>query len=261
MITTKKETTAMLHVADVALVFVFCVLYSSFHDGYEGGLLAWAMGLTSLSWYVMIQSPLQPGSYIRTRNVIPAFGSWSHSLFFLGLVLDDYCLLLAGAILLFSIFFYWGRLSHKHFNLALVLRGEITRLGDIEEHIQKTYVSNNRVKLIDSAYSEEHLQIVNEIEWRSLSGSKEERLLMQRREKVPSLGQITFSCLLHGEWRYLEAIRAHIADYLSDDKIQSFTFAYSMDGLHVVNESEWKARVLGTTMYSDKKGDNSRKSH
>ncbi len=154
----------------------------------------------------MIQSPVLPGSYIPARDIIPAFGSWSHSLFFLGLMLDEYWLLIIGAILLFSLFFYWGTLSYKHFNLALVSRGEIAQLGNIEEYIQKNYVSNCRVKLLDSAYSDKHLQIVSEKEWCSLSRSRQEELVMKRKGKVPTIGQITFSCLLHGEWRYLEAL-------------------------------------------------------
>lgn len=245
----------MLHVANMVIVLVFCIVYSSFHNGYqysfyrgyERGLYAWLMSLASLSWYGIARNPSAPEYYMRKRNIIPAFGMWIYSLLLLGIVLHDYVLLFTGVILLLIFLFYFWKLSRKPLNLALVLRGEITHLKDIEEHIQKTRVKNNRVELINSLYAEEHLHIVNESERHLLRESREEGLLTQLREKERSRELLTFSCLpcgerryfsclLHGEWRHLEPIRAHIADYLADDKIQSSDFVCSMDRLYFVNE-------------------------
>ena len=65
---------------------------------------------------------------------------------------------------------------------------------------------------------------------------------MSRREKELEHEQTVFSCVLHGERRYLTEIRAYIANqYLSDGKIQSLDFAYSIDRLYTVSEREWKA--------------------
>lgn len=222
----------MLHLADVALVLVFCILYSSRYGDYSWGLVAWTMSFTSLTWYVVLRNPPLPGYRMKTKNVVLVLGNWSYSLFFLSLLLHDYLLLLTGIILIFSlivlVFLYWRRLSREPLNLTLVVRGGTAYLEDIEAYIRKNCASNDRVELMEFSYTEEPFFIVGGPECRSPIEFKEKRQPTYLREKESSREQVTFSCLLRGEFRYLEAIKAHITDYLSDGKIQRLDFLYHL---------------------------------
>lgn len=232
VIRTKKETTTMVHIADAALVLVFCTMYSSRYGDHSWGLVAWAMSFTSLTWYVAMRNPPLPGYRMKTKNVVLILGSWSYSLLFLGLLLHDYLPLLTGIILIFLLIMlvslYWRRLSRESLNLKLVVRGETAYLEEIEAYIRKNCASSDCMELVELSYTEGPSFIGGGPECRSPTEFKEERQPTHLREKERDREQATFSCLLRGELRYLEAIKAHIADYLSDGKIQRLDFLYSI---------------------------------
>jgi hypothetical protein len=239
VIITRKSAIIMLQLTNIAVVLVFCVLYSSHYHDRGAGIMAWVESFVSLLLYLSLRYPLQLGHSTVTRNIIPALGIWSFSLFFLGIFLEDHLLLFTGIILIFSllmlIFFYLRALSRKRLYSALVLRGEIEYLEDVEQYIQESCI-NNRVELIESGYTEERLRIVNESEWCSLTESEKERSFTQLKEEKPNHDQITFFCSLRGEYRYLGAIGSFVTDYLSDWKIQSYDVIFSLERLHVVRK-------------------------
>lgn len=239
VITTRKSTIVMLQAANAVVVFVFCILYASHYYDRGTGLMAWVESLSSLLLYLSLRNLLILGHSTGTRNIIPALGIWSFSLFFLGIFLENHLLLFTGIILIFSllmlIFFYLRALSRKRLYSALVLRGEIEYSEDVEQYIQESCV-NNRVELIESGYTEERLRIVNESEWCSLAESEKEKSFTQLKEEKPNHDQITFFCSLRGEFRYLGAISSFVTDYLSDWKIQSYDVVFSLERLHVVRK-------------------------
>jgi hypothetical protein len=176
------------------------------------------------------------------KHIIIAFGSWSLSIFFLGMNLHDHSLLFVGIALvsfLFIVaFLHSRRLSRELFYLALILRGEPKYLEDVEEYIRETGVYNNRVELTEPTYTTEQLSVVNESEWYSSTEFRKERLPTQLRKKTLNHEHITFSCLLHGELRYLTPINSFVADYLSDWKVQSSDSVYSLERLHIVRKGK-----------------------
>ncbi len=240
----KKNPVEVIKHANAVLIVVFCVLYSLMNSSLSigAGLIVCAAALFFLYIADMMTFPGLSKGDKRNSRKFSIIAGWFFAFWLFALITESDALkIMSGALFIVAIIcfvFDVRKLSREHFNLGLVLRGEIRYLEDIEEYIQKTYISSNHVELIDLVYSKEHLRIVNESEWRSLAESKERRLPTQLREKGPSREQVTFSCLLHGKWRYLEAIRTHIADYLSDGKIESLDLVYSMDRLYIASESE-----------------------
>ncbi|MBU7037411.1 MAG: hypothetical protein HXS52_05740 [Theionarchaea archaeon] len=231
----------ILHLANVALVLIFCILYPSPYHGYGMRLMAWMSGLTSLTLFTSGQSAPMPEYYTRMKHIIMALGTWSLSVFFCGMYLHDHSLLLAGIALIFSLYIlallHSRGLSRELFYLALILRGEPEYLEDVERYIKETGVYNNRVELIEPIYTTEHLSIVDESKWYSSTEFKKERPLSQLRKKRSNHEHITFSCLLHGELRYMAPIWSFIADYLSDWKIQTRDYVYSLERLHIVKKN------------------------
>jgi hypothetical protein len=238
----RKRTVIMLHLVNIAFVLVFCMLYSSRHYDRAAGLMTGITSLTSSTFFISVREPPLPRYYTRMKNIATALGSWSFSVFFLGLHFHDHPLLLAGIVLISSMcmlaLFYSRRLSRELFYLALVLRGEREYLEDVERYIKETGVYNNRVELIEPIYTTEQLSIVNESEWYSSTEFRKERLLTQLRKKELNHEHITFSCLLHGELRYLRPISSFIADYLSDWKVQTCDSVYSLVRLHIVRKGK-----------------------
>jgi hypothetical protein len=232
----------MLHLTNTTLVLIFCLLYPSRYLYHEPGIMAWLAGFTSLTLYISAPDLPLPEYYTRMRHIIIAFGSWSLSVFFLGMNLDDHSLLLVGIALISSLlivtFLHSRRLSRELFYLALVLRGEPEYLEDVEEYITEAGVRSNRVEFAEPVYTEEHLSVVTESEWYSSTKFKKERPLTQRKKKSLNHEHITFSCLLHGELRYLRPISSFIADYLSDWKIQTSNSVYSLERLHIVRKGK-----------------------
>lgn len=232
----------MLQLANTALVLIFCLRYPSPYFYHEPGIVAWITGLTSLASYISVQGPQLPEYYTRMKHIEIALGSWSFSIFFLSMDLHDHSLFLVGIALISSLFilisFNSRRLSRELFYLALVLRGELEYLEDVERYIRETGVYTNRVELVEPIYTEEHLSIVNESEWYSSTEFKKERPLIQLRKKNLNHEHITFSCLLHGELRYLRPIGSFIADYLSDWKVQTSDSVYSLERLHIVRKGK-----------------------
>lgn len=246
VITTRKDATAILQHANTVIVLIFCILYSSLYHGHGVGLFAWLVGLLFMYGVDRAQNPDVPEFDLRTRKILSALAGWFCSILTLGLFLDKNDLLLIDIIpfILLAVLYisYWKRLSHTRFNLAVVLRGDIRILKEIEDYIQKNYVNNNLVDLVDPAYSKESLCIINESEWRSVAEFKKKGLLTSLREKELNREHTTFSCLLRGEWRHLDALKYHIIDrYLLDRLDHSFNFVYSRDRLYMIGKPEWEA--------------------
>lgn len=246
MITTRKDAATILQHANTVIVLVFCILCSSLYNGYGEGLFAWLLSLLFMYGFDRVQNPDVPEYDLGTRKILSALAGWVCSIFALGLFLDRHDLPLISIILfiILAVLYssYLKKLSHTHFNLTLALRGEISCLKEIEDYIQKSYVSTNLVNLVDSAYSEQRLCIINESEWRSVTEFRKKGLLIPSREKEPNHEYITFLCLVRGEWRHLDAMKYHIIErYLLDKLDHSFNFVYSEDRLFAIEESEWRA--------------------
>lgn len=236
----RKGTVIILHLANIALVLVFCILYSSRHYDRGAGIMIWATSLTSFLTFTSTQESQTPEYYTRMIDIAIALGSWTLPVFFLGIHFHDQSLLFIGIALTFTSFMLIllcsRRLSREQYYLALVLRGEFEYLEDVEQYIKETGVYTYRVELIEPVYTEEHLSIVNESEWYSSAEFGKERLLTQLRKKPLNHEHITFSCLLHGELRYLRPIGSFIADYLSDWKVQSLDSVYWLERPYIVRK-------------------------
>ncbi|MBU7039654.1 MAG: hypothetical protein HXS45_02515 [Theionarchaea archaeon] len=232
----------MLQLANTALVLIFCLLYPSPYFYHGPGIMAWIAGLTSLASYISIQGAQLPEYYTRMKHIAIALGSWSLSIFFLGINLHDPLLLPIGIALIsfqfILILLITWRVFREVFYFACVLRGEPEYLEDVERHIKETYVYANRLELVESVYTEEHLSIVNESEWYSSSEFKRGVSLTPLRKKSSDREQITLSCLLHGELRYVDQVNSYLRDCLLDWKIQTFDFLYSKERLYMVSKKK-----------------------
>lgn len=237
---TKRGTIVTLQIANVVCVLVFCILYASRYYDRGAGLMAWTGSLVSFSLYTSVRYPLLPGYRTITRNTVLALGIWGCSLLFLGILLQDNLLIPTGIILIFLLLMlilsYLRVLSRELLYCSLVLRGESRYLADVKRYIMRNCIRNH-TGLIDSGYTEEHLRTVNESEWHSLAERGKERSFTQLKGKMPDHREVTFFCLLRGEFRYLGAINSYIVDYLSDGKIQSNDFVCSLEKLHIIRKS------------------------
>lgn len=209
----------ILQYANAVFLFVFCTMYPWLHSNVKERILIGFIGLISIYAFDKVK-------YLEFDRIVR----------------KSFSALLVGFIQRVPCLFSWMKISHERFILALVFCGEPNYLEEIKEYIQKNYVCGNLVDLIDPTYSKEHLCIVNESEWHSLTEFREKGLLKQVEGRELTHEDVAFFFLLRGKRRLLEIIKYHIIDeYLIDGFIRSFDAVYSRERLYAVNEQEWEA--------------------
>lgn len=236
----KIDTVDAFQHINAVLILVFCVLYSLVYYGtYETGLIAWVFGFMAIYFSTLGGNPDSPEEDMITRKKISPFLGWLFAVFHMGLFTDNNSLLWASSIpfVIFIVFaiYYLREYYRMHFNLALVLRGELKILKEIEEYIMNFSVSNE-VTLIEPIFTQENLCIVKEQERRT---HKFKEKGLHAPLEPPKNEHRTFACVLQGKIKPLEKIKMHIIDHYSlDGLIESFKTTYSRDKLYIVNESE-----------------------
>ncbi len=243
VITMKIDTLSLFQHVSAVLILAICMLYLSlYHYSYLKGFPPLMASLILLYSYNAVKIQQLPEEDIRARRELSSFLSWFLALSFLGLEIDNNSLLIVSVIPLFMVFAvgfsYYRKFSREDSHLGFVLRGELEYLEEIKAYLMRA-VNENRVELIEPAFSKQSLCVVKESEWCTYAEFKEGGLLPSdlKKEEPDS----TFSGILCGKYRTLEAIRQQISDqYITDGPIKIFRFAYSRSRLYIVPELEWK---------------------
>lgn len=241
VMTMKIDTVDAFQHINAVLILVLCVLYSLVYYGtYRPGLVAGVFGFMFIYVLTLARNPDVPEEDMIIKKKISPFLGWFFAVFNLGLLTESNSLQLASsipfAILTVFAIYYLREYFGMHFNLALVIRGELEILKEIEEYIMKFSVSND-VKLIEPIFTQENLCIVKEPEWHT--HKFKEKGLYPPLEPLEN-GYCTFACVLQGKIKPLEKTRMHIIDHYSlGGLIESLNTTYSRDKAHIVNESEW----------------------
>lgn len=182
-------------------------------------VLILVFGFISIYVSTLLRNPDFPEEDTITKKKVSPFLGWFLAVFYLGLLTDNNFLLLAStiplAILTVFAIYYLREYSRMHFNLALVIRGELKILKEIEEYIMDSSASNE-VTLTEPIFTQENSCIVKEPEWHTHE-FKEKGLHAPL--EPPKNEHRTFACVLQGKIKPLEKIKMHIIDH------------YSLDGL------------------------------